>query len=90
MESVCKHYARVKTIDIACAASKLIKNHPTLDDWCLTDKDLTCSIVTLLKLGIAVGLKPAGDVLIFNPQEPHALSSRVYKVDELVCLSWMT
>ena len=38
------------------------------------------------KLGVAVPLR-TGDVLIFNPQEPHCLSSRCEAGDELVCLS---
>jgi hypothetical protein len=38
------------------------------------------------RLGMAVPLRP-GDVLIFNPEEPHGLSSRCNKSDELVCLS---
>ena len=38
------------------------------------------------ELGTAVPLRP-GDVLIFNPREPHCLSSRCHADDEIVCLS---
>ena len=63
MENVCKHYGHVKRIDIARAASELI-NHPAIDGseryteiafgtikylQCHSDKDFTCSMVTLLK-----------------------------------------
>jgi len=37
-------------------------------------------------LGVAIPLKP-GDVIIFNPQEPHALSSRCHSGDEILCVS---
>ena len=38
------------------------------------------------KLGVAVLLRP-GDALIFDPQEPHCLSSCCNADNELVCLS---
>ena len=38
------------------------------------------------RLGIAVALRP-GDVLIFNPREPHAVSSRCRDSDRILCLS---
>ena len=38
------------------------------------------------RLGVAVPLRP-GDVLIFNPLEPHCLSSRCRKTDDIVCFS---
>ena len=38
------------------------------------------------RLGMAVALRP-GDILIFNPLEPHAVSSRVKKGDEVLVLS---
>ena len=38
------------------------------------------------RLGVAVLLRP-GDILLFNPVEPHALSSRRNVEDELVCIS---
>jgi hypothetical protein len=38
------------------------------------------------RLGIAVALRP-GDVLIFNPSEPHAISSRCNKKHDVFCVS---
>jgi hypothetical protein len=38
------------------------------------------------RLGIAVPLRP-GDVLFFNPQEPHCISSRVDNNDKIYCVS---
>ena len=38
------------------------------------------------ELGVAVPLRP-GDALIFNPREPHCLSSRCHVEDEVVCMS---
>jgi len=38
------------------------------------------------RLGIAVALRP-GDLLVFNPTEPHAISSRCNSDDTVYCLS---
>ena len=38
------------------------------------------------RLGIAVALRP-GDLLIFNPLEPHAISSRCNNDDQIFCIS---
>ena len=38
------------------------------------------------RIGMAVALRP-GDFLLFNPQEPHSISSRCRKEDELFCIS---
>jgi len=38
------------------------------------------------RLGFAIPLR-AGDVLFFNPKEPHCLSSRVHNEDEIYCVS---
>ena len=38
------------------------------------------------RLGIAVALRP-GDILIFNPSEPHAVSSRCRTDDTVFCVS---
>lgn len=39
------------------------------------------------KLGVAVPLRP-GDVLFFNPNEPHCVSTRCRKSDKLYCVSF--
>ena len=38
------------------------------------------------RLGVCVSLKP-GDVLLFNPKEPHAVSSRIRDSDNVYCVS---
>jgi hypothetical protein len=38
------------------------------------------------RIGIAVALRP-GDFLLFNPQEPHSISSRCRREDEIYCVS---
>ena len=38
------------------------------------------------RIGLAVALRP-GDFLLFNPQEPHSISSRCKKEDEIYCIS---
>ena len=38
------------------------------------------------RIGIAVALRP-GDFLLFNPQEPHCISSRCQNGDEIFSLS---
>ena len=38
------------------------------------------------RIGIAVALRP-GDFLLFNPQEPHSISSRCRTEDEIYCIS---
>ena len=38
------------------------------------------------RIGIAVPLRP-GDFLLFNTQEPHSISSRCRKQDEIYCIS---
>jgi hypothetical protein len=37
------------------------------------------------RIGVAVALHP-GDFLMFNPQEPHSISSRCNPVQKLYCL----
>ncbi len=36
------------------------------------------------RIGVAVALQP-GDFLLFNPQEPHSISSRYRKKDKIFC-----
>ena len=36
------------------------------------------------RIGIAVALRP-GDFLLFDPQEPHSISSRCKAEDEIFC-----
>ena len=38
------------------------------------------------RLGIAIPLRP-GDILFFNPKEPHCVSSRCDNDDEIFCVS---
>lgn len=67
------------------------------------DKDMTYSAVTVHRkdgydsddilcyfcfpcLGFAIPLK-AGNILFFNPNQPHCVSSRYSKTDEIYCVS---
>jgi hypothetical protein len=63
------------------------------------DRDFTMSIVhvyqvddkslcyfAFLRIGVAVALRP-GDFLLFNPQEPHSISSPCRKEDDFICIS---
>ncbi len=38
------------------------------------------------RIGMAVALRP-GDFLLFNPQEPHSISSRCKSGDKIFCIS---
>ena len=38
------------------------------------------------RLGIAIPLRP-GDILFFNPKEPHCVSSRCDNNEEICCMS---
>ena len=38
------------------------------------------------RIGVCVALRP-GDFLLFNPQEPHCISSRCNEEDQLYCIS---
>ena len=49
------------------------------------DDDIICYFV-FPRYGMAVPLRP-GDILIFNPQEYHSVSSRVCDEDDISCLS---
>ncbi len=51
-------------------------------------KSMTGSYVTLLspRIGTAVALRP-GDFLLFNPQEPHSISSCCKSGDKIFCIS---
>ena len=49
------------------------------------DDDVICYFV-FPRYGMAVPLRP-GDILIFNPQEYHSVSSRVSNEDDVYCMS---
>ena len=48
--------------------------------------DLIVAYFCFPRIGVAVALRP-GDLLVFNPSEPHAVSSRCDKDDEVYCLT---
>jgi hypothetical protein len=50
-----------------------------VDDWIL------CNFA-FPRIGMAVALRP-GDFLLFNPQEPHSMSSCCKSGDEIFCIS---
>jgi hypothetical protein len=49
------------------------------DDW------IVCYFA-FPQIGIAAALQP-GDILMFNPQEPHCISLRCNKDDNIYCIS---
>jgi hypothetical protein len=49
-------------------------------------KDQVIAYFAFPRLGIAVPLQP-GDILFFNPKEPHCVSSRCRNSDNIHCLS---
>jgi len=49
--------------------------------------DKVVSYFCFPRLGVAVALRP-GDVLIFNPSEPHAVSSRCRPSEKVYCVSF--
>ena len=57
-----------------------------LDGHINEDQDRVLAYFCFPRLGLAVAMR-SGDVLIFNPREPHAISSRCKKSDRLLCLS---
>ena len=62
-----------------CATTVQMKKQYTLDD------DVV-AYFCFPRLGIAVPLRP-GDVLFFNPNEPHCVSSRCNNSDTIYCVS---
>ena len=57
-----------------------------LDNVMYHNEDRIVCYFTFPRLGIAVALRP-GDILMFNPQEPHCISSRCNEEDEIYCIS---
>jgi hypothetical protein len=57
-----------------------------LDDIMYDKDDKIVCYFAFPRVGIAVALRP-GDFLMFNPQEPHSLSSRCYKGDNVYSIS---
>ena len=58
-----------------------------MDDIMYHNEDRIVCYFTFPRLGIAVSLRP-GDILMFNPQEPHCISSRCNEEDEIYCISY--
>jgi hypothetical protein len=57
-----------------------------IDDHVYQVDDQIVCYFAFPRIGIAVALRP-GDFLLFNPQEPHSVSSRCRKEDEIYCVS---
>ena len=56
------------------------------DSCACTHKDSIVAYFCFPRLGMAVALRP-GDILIFNPNEYHSVSSRCRNEDEIYCSS---
>ena len=55
-------------------------------DRCYQDDDPIVCYFCFPRIGCAVALRP-GDILMFNPQEPHCISSRCNSDDQVYCIS---
>jgi hypothetical protein len=62
----------------------IVQAHTDNRDYQVSDKVLCyCAFP---RIGMAVALQP-GDFLLFNPQEPHSISSHCRSEDEIFCIS---
>jgi hypothetical protein len=57
-----------------------------LDGILYQDDDQIVCYFAFPQIGIAVALQP-GDILMFNPQEPHCISWHYNKDDNIYCIS---
>ena len=57
-----------------------------IDDRIYQVDDKVLCYFAFPRIGIAVALRP-GDFLLFNPQEPHSISSRCRRDDDIFCIS---
>jgi hypothetical protein len=57
-----------------------------LDEIIYQNNDQIVCYFTFPQIGIVVALQP-GAILMFNPQEPHCISSRCNKDDNRYCTS---
>jgi hypothetical protein len=57
-----------------------------LDEIMYQNDDRIVCFFAFPQIGIAAPLRP-GDTLMFNPQEPHCISSRCNKDDNIYCIS---
>jgi hypothetical protein len=57
-----------------------------LDEIMYQNDDRIVCYLAFPQIGIAVALQP-GDILMFNPQEPHCMSLRCKKDDNIYCIS---
>ncbi len=62
----------------------IIQAHINDHDYQVDDRILC--YFAFLRIGMAVALRP-GDFLLFNPQEPHSISSRCKLGDKIFCIS---
>ncbi len=62
----------------------IVQAHIDNHDYQLNDR-IVCYFA-FPRIGIAVALRP-GDFLLFDPQEPHSISSRCKAEDEIFCAS---
>ena len=58
-----------------------------IDDHDYKIEDHVLCYFAFPRIGIAVALRP-GDFLMFNPQEPHCISSRCREENEIFCISY--
>jgi ectoine hydroxylase-related dioxygenase (phytanoyl-CoA dioxygenase family) len=62
----------------------IVQAHTNNHDYQVNNKILC--YFAFPRIGMAVALRP-GDFLLFNPQEPHSISSHCRSEDEIFCIS---
>ena len=91
-EKLCKIFGSIafgRNVHVACHTDKDFAKSVVsvyLDEDGYGYNDRIVAYFCFPRLGIAVALRP-GDILIFNPSEPHAVSSRCDRKDDVYCVS---
>jgi hypothetical protein len=91
-DKLCKIFGSIafgRNVHLACHTDKDFAKSVVsvyLDDDGYGFNDRIIAYFCFPRLGIAVALR-AGDILIFNPSEPHAVSSRTDQNDDVYCVS---
>jgi hypothetical protein len=62
----------------------IVQAHIDNHDYVIDDKVICC--FALPRIGVAVALRP-GDFVLFNPNEPHSISSRCSREDDIFIIS---
>ena len=80
---------RDEDIDLHVAADGMSRTVSIVQvhmDQCYQDDDPIVCYFCFPRIGCAVALGP-GDIFMFNPQEPHCISSHCNSDDQVYCIS---